>query len=572
MVMMIKLSAPCKTSSRVILRSSIGGPWFNSTRVGGVSSCRRAAASAATEELSSSWPRKEARETAFGMTSPNELHNEIVETTTTSASGVPEWLHGCFYRNGPGTYENGTPGGMEHLFDGYGMIVKFEIDARTTTTTNQNSLVATMSNSFVKSGAYLKFKETGRMAWREFGTPLQHQSVVESVVDVGSTILGSLGIGQGVTDNASVHIIKFGSAFWAMTETVPGTFRIDGDTLDTVQRVTYKDGLEGTLTTAHPLLLDAGKTMVNILSVPGKGFTVYSCDADEPYRRVEIARIPHRRPLSPAWIHDFPGNDEYIIIPETPLYFNLASLTLGSPPGTHLFLDWIPEDGSRIHIVHRRTGTVHTVETDPFFVFHWANAFVSDDGKYLHIDATVYDDPDIVEHLLLKNVREGTRELPQSALRRMTFEKQNDGSFTLFRHHTSSSWRCLSEDEGRDFGHFSDFPTVSPKVRGNEHRYVWMSAAVRPTNVTNALVKFDVETSQSMYWHEPGALPGEPCFVPNPSGSAEDDGVILSMLTEASGGSALLVLDASSMKELCRIHTPIPIASGFHGSWVFHDQ
>ena len=535
---------------------------------------RQATVAAAATGAEPSWPRKEARETAFGMTSPKELYNEIVEVTTTGASGVPGWLHGCFYRNGPGTYENGTPGGMEHLFDGYGMIVKFDIDP-----TKKPSCVVSMSNSFVKSGAYRKFKETGRMAWREFGTPLRHQSVVESVVDVGSTILGSLGIGQGVTDNASVHIVKFGSSFWAMTETVPGTFEIDGDTLETVQRVRYEDGLEGTLTTAHPLLMDNGKTMVNILSVPGKGFTVYSCDAcAEPYRRVKIASIPHRRPLSPAWIHDFPGNDEYIVIPETPLYFNLASLTLGSPPGTHLFLDWIPEDGSRIHIVHRHSGMVHTVETDPFFVFHWANAFVSDDGRYLHIDATVYDDPGIVEHLLLKNVREGTRELPQSALRRMTFEKQNDGSFTLVRHHssdgTSSSWRHLSEDEGRDFGHFTDFPTVSPKVRGHAHRYVWMSAAVRPTNVTNALVKFDVETSKSIFWHEPGALPGEPCFVPNPhpSCSAEDDGVILSMLTEASGGSALLVLDASSMKELCRIHSPIPIASGFHGSWVFNSS
>ena len=69
--------------------------------------------------------------------------------------------------------------------------------------------------------------------------------------------------------------------------------------------------------------------------------------------------------------------------------------------------------------------------------------------------------PDIVEHLLLENIRHGMNELPKSHLRRLILEKMPDGSFTLVRAADGSSWHRLSTDETRDFGNFADFPTFS---------------------------------------------------------------------------------------------------------------
>ena len=165
----------------------------------------------------------------------------------------------------------------------------------------------------------------------------------------------------------------------------------------------------------------------------------------------------------------------------------------------------------------------------------------------------------------------GSSELPPSGLRRITLEKdsQDAGQEGRWRA-TSRNFRPLSEDEARDFGGFADFPTVSPRVRGSKHRYVWVSGAVRPTNVTNALVRHDLETSTSLFWHEPGALPGESCFVPRPGGVDEDDGVILSSLIERDGASSLLVLDARTMREVCRVAIDrVRVPSGFHGSFIF---
>ena len=517
-------------------------------------------------EVAPSWPTREAIKTAFGSTTPERSNG--TEAAQIRGDGLPEWLKGTYFRNGPGCYENGSEKGMIHMFDGYGMIVKVELNGE------ENS--AHVGHAFVQSEAFSEYKKTNKMRWREFGTPKPQYSIADRCKEIFEMILGSVGMAQGETDNASVNVIPRGDGvLWAMTETVRGTYVMDPESLETKQRVQYSDGIFGSLTTAHPLKLPGGE-LVNFLSVPGDGFHVYHVSGDDdqtcPMRR-EIASINHFRPLSPAWIHDMPGTKEHVVIVETPLYFNLGSLMSGVDT-SHMFLDWIPSDGTRIHVVELATGKVHTAKTaEAFFVFHYANAFTSDGGNCLHIDAAVYDDPDIVTHLKLESVRAPfgssiSKEVPRSSMRRLTLKKTSDGEYEIVKGDNRSCWTPLSLDEAADFGNFADFPVVNPNKKGEEHRYIWCAAAKRPTNVTNALVKFDTYTQQSAWWHQPGALPGEPCFIPKPDSTEEDDGVVLSMVTDPSGASVLVVLDASSMIEIARVVCPYSYTSGFHGNFV----
>jgi len=70
-------------------------------------------------------------------------------------------------------------------------------------------------------------------------------------------------------------------------------------------------------------------------------------------------------------------------------------------------------------------------------------------------------------------------------------------------------------------------------------------------------------------WRDDGCYPGEPVFVRRPDGSDEDDGVVLSVVLDATAGrSFLLVLDAASMSELARAEAPHHIPFGFHGQFV----
>ena len=56
-------------------------------------------------------------------------------------------------------------------------------------------------------------------------------------------------------------------------------------------------------------------------------------------------------------------------------------------------------------------------------------------------------------------------------------------------------------------------------------------------------------------------------MIPRPGGTAEDDGVVLSVVTGADGCSFLLVLDAGTFKEVARAHLDWAIPYQFHGNW-----
>jgi hypothetical protein len=64
----------------------------------------------------------------------------------------------------------------------------------------------------------------------------------------------------------------------------------------------------------------------------------------------QLAFVPDRHPLSPAWLHDFATTDKYAVLLEQPLYMSLASLLLGSG-ASHLFMNWQPQDEMRVHLV-----------------------------------------------------------------------------------------------------------------------------------------------------------------------------------------------------------------------------
>lgn len=48
----------------------------------------------------------------------------------------------------------------------------------------------------------------------------------------------------------------------------------------------------------------------------------------ESHTRHEIAKIPLSHFPTASWIHDFPVTENYIIVPETPVEYNMAVSTL----------------------------------------------------------------------------------------------------------------------------------------------------------------------------------------------------------------------------------------------------
>ena len=86
------------------------------------------------------------------------------------------------------------------------------------------------------------------------------------------------------------------------------------------------------------------------------------------------------------------------------------------------------------------------------------------------------------------------------------------------------------------------------------------------------VMKVDVTgATPSLFWHAVDCYCGEPIFVPAPSASAEDDGVIMSLVLNTTSTesaqpySFLLILNATNFDQLANVPLPYSVPLGFHG-------
>jgi carotenoid cleavage dioxygenase-like enzyme len=88
------------------------------------------------------------------------------------------------------------------------------------------------------------------------------------------------------------------------------------------------------------------------------------------------------------------------------------------------------------------------------------------------------------------------------------------------------------------------------------------------SNFLDRLIKVDLQTGAvSFYGSTPNAMfPGEALFVANPNPTAEDDGVLLTVVFDpVSELSSLVILNAQTLQEIGRASTPNLVPLGFHG-------
>ncbi|KAF5842235.1 carotenoid oxygenase [Dunaliella salina] len=487
---------------------------------------------------------QEARKSFFSK-KENKEEEEVLEVS----GQIPEWLNGSLITNGGGDFD-----GMHHLFDGLAMLTKIKVS---------NGRVYA-SQKYLESEQYRHVQQTGKRKFGEFGTPLPASNPLEQAVNIMSTV-GGLVTRTSVIDNASVNVIPLADGkMFTSTETVESWYKIDPSNLATLEKVDLRgDGIPGDLTTAHPKLLRDGRTFVNFSrSIPAGGFHVFKQDATTLQRK-EIAFIRDQDPGAPAWVHDMGYSGNHIIICEIPLFFNLAALVTGETR-EYMMFDWKPELGSRIHLVPLDGSAHKTYKTAPFHVFHHANGF-EEDGQ-VHLDMGYYETPKGLNDMKMSSIYAFPgEEYEKSYLRRLSIPLDAPTGSSI------PPPRQLSS-QPEQYGELCDFTVVNPEYRGLKHRYVYALAAVRPTNLGNALAKHDTLTGEAQTWHEPGGATGECVFVPRPGAQAEDDGVVLVQHMGADGRTSLVILDAQRWQELGRARLPYGMPYRFHGSFMPEKQ
>lgn len=464
-------------------------------------------------------PAATAPDTRLGFTSQT---TETPQTALEVRGELPPWLTGALVRTGPAQFEVGEKQ-LRHWFDGLAMLHAFSF----------GDGEVGYSSRFLETKAR-RAAERGRMEMQEFATD-PCRSIFQRVTSKFS---------PNPTDNANVNVSRLGEEYIAMTETpLPVVF--DPETLETVG---FADRAPGVITTAHPHHDPQRGELVNYAAHlgPRSAYRIYA-DKGRGARRI----FAEMKVSEPAYMHSFALSEGHVALVEFPLVVNPIKLALGGKPFIESYR-WKPELGTRFRVFDRSTGELRGTWQGPaFFAFHHVNAFERD-GE-LVLDLCAYEDAEVIRALYLEPLRAG-QPVPGADLRR--YRLPLDGG------------EVQVESLG---GEGLELPRINyARCNGQPYRYVWGAglSPERPRDFIARVLKLDLEERTEAVWEGEGCHPGEPVFVAAPQASAEDEGVLLSVVLDpARETSFLLVLDAANLDELARAQVPRHIPFGFHGQY-----
>ena len=247
-------------------------------------------------------------------------------------------------------------------------------------------------------------------------------------------------------------------------------------------------------------------------------------------------------------VHDMGLTQKYAVVFDLPVAVDLDLAFSGAA----FPLRWFDDYDARVGLLPRSAATEAEIvwcSIDPCYAFHPLNSYDLDDGRVV-IDICRYDK-------LFDNDRNGPfrDSLPQ--LERWTVDPKA---------------RKVTRDVIDE--RFQEFPRVAGSVLNQKHRFGYTTAVGNSLNqwAFGDTIKHDLDAGTSqVHQHGAGRGAGEPVFVGRSSGTAEDEGWILTTVYDATTDrSDIVILDAADISgaEVARIELPARIPHGFHGNWV----
>jgi len=469
------------------------------------------------------------------FTAARKVEDEYHQHRLTVKGRIPEALEGTLFRNGNGRFEHqGVK--YKHLFDGDGMITKFSFK-------NGNIYY---SNRYVQTKEFVEENEAGRMLYRSFGTNLP-----------GGQMKNLLKM--RFKNAANTSVVWHGGKMLALWEGgLP--HQIDPVDLSTQSRYDYEGVLINDFSkvdhwinpelpfSAHPKVHPTTGVLHNFGTAAGakQRLVLYEVQADGKATKSQI--IPMEEV---AFTHDFVltrGGKKIFFL--TPVRFDLFQAFSGlQSPVESIRIDRSKK--TKILVVDS-SQTVHELETDFCFVFHFANGYEEGDDQVV-VDGYIMDDfpsAESVQAFLDGEVMEGTSPI----LTRFELDLVS-GQVTR---------SVLSHHPG-------ELPFIPPSREGLPYRYIWNIAALPGTDsgILSGLAKVDTQEKKTFFRDFAPHLPGEPVFIPKPDAQSEDDGWLLMLLFDVEAmQTRLLILEASDFTEIASAELPHIIPLGFHGFWT----
>ncbi|ARN76360.1 hypothetical protein BST96_09860 [Oceanicoccus sagamiensis] len=471
------------------------------------------------------------------------IHNELTDSAITVEGEIPADLSGLYLRNGTNSPFDRTDS-RRHMFNGAGMIHQVRIE----------NGQATYTNKYTQTPRYLAEKEAGKELYIEFGDvagggkPAMGK-IMLSLIEQKTGIVPKL---SNIENSAATTAIQYHNGeLYALQETsLPfklntrvenGKLAIDGSG----EFVDFGGKLNQPFT-AHPKI------------DPTTGdWTSYSTDVQtgsihyDILSGGELTKHQELMVAKPAmgFLHDCYITENFSIFPDLSLRFDAGELM--KDRGTGFYFD--PEHKMRFGVIkrdHQQGDKIAWFTTDkPGHIWHTINGWEEkrdDGGTDVVLFAPVF-------HSYPDNVPIHSSEEPDALLYKFRLNLES-GEVT--------EQKVLDK-------HFYERPSFNTNYIGKPSQFAYLLDEGSAGGIMGkGVMKYDLINEKDVKYFDYGDYRGgEALFVAKANSQAEDDGYLIDLLSHEDK-SYLVIIDASTMEELAKLHISQRVPYGVHACWL----
>jgi carotenoid cleavage dioxygenase-like enzyme len=462
------------------------------------------------------------------------LRNEYVVHDLHVEGSIPKELNGALYRTGSNQHFRPANPDKFHWFDGDGMVHAFRLkDGK-----------ASYCNRLVETDGLKVERAAGRSLYNGI---YGRAGVPQEPLPAGAPLIKSV---------AGINVITLAGRILTMHEIDSFYWEIDRHSLATIGKFDF-DGNFSSMITAHSHV--DPRTNETLFYAVENDPDFIECFAVDSAGKV-VSRHRTALPFAP-FIHDFIFSENYYIFFFGPIRNRARAPDLVPMGLSSASLD--DQSPGRVLLMHRTSGECRWLETEPFTVGHYMNAYEEDNRIIVDasVTPTLFRSADIsVPDFFPFPLVDAPSPFGPPELRRITIDLSADK---------------VSYQRIGDFD--AEFVRLNETIMGRPHRYGYMAGVHNPgpdTRGFNCIIKHDYHTNHSSFQHLPNGydlLVGEPVFVPRHGATAEDDGWIMAVWWDPRRhASEMVILAADDLdgKPVARIQLDHHVPPGFHGNWI----
>ncbi|CAB4057801.1 BCMO1 [Lepeophtheirus salmonis] len=270
-----------------------------------------------------------------------------------------------------------------------------------------------------------------------------------------------------------------------------------------------------------------------------------------------IGTIPSRFPNHIGFFHAYGMTENYLIFCEQPCGFDVSHFGNNQRLSGDYGMEYIQGESNYFYIMDKRTGRrleLSYMTDNPYFFYNFVNCYEYD--NHVVIDVMGFEGTDFSSSM-------------RSSSSRFFRERYSSSKIMRFRIPLSTSYRGMELTYSSSSCRYSSIMSHGSNRNILRPQYLFceselMYPCINP-NYNSRKTHSNMERRERVFGDHL-----EVCFVPNPSGRYEDDGILITCVSTSRGDcteSYMIFLDAHSMKEVSCVHLDSPFPMGSSDSF-----